>query len=98
MSASIYAGYLSFSAAEGRFGRPSMSYGAFGLIGATEDASASRFRGLGGADVSGCVVYEPAGAVPRSVLIQAPAAWPVDMSGTLPGTMAGKRPAPNCLV
>jgi len=42
---------------------------------------------------------EPVAAVLlRPVLMQTPAARPVWVNGTLPGLMAGKRPAPKLIV
>jgi len=50
-------------------------------------------RKLGGFVPSAIAEREPGDAESRSVLMQTPTTRPVWVNGTLPGTMAGKRPA-----
>jgi len=79
VSTSFCVGYLSVSANHGQFCRPSASYGAVASVSIT--------------DVSTSAKSQSVATGPRSVLIQTRATLPVSVSGTLPGTMAGKRPA-----
>jgi hypothetical protein len=95
MSTSFCVGYFSTSATEGQFCQASLSLsrGAVASAGTMEDESPDRLRGLGGSRASASVEWEPVAAVPRPFLMQTPAVRPGYLDGTLPGVMAGKRPA-----
>jgi len=96
MSTSVYFGCLSFSATEGQFRQPSVSYGTVASVIRMEAGSPVRNRGLGGLASAALVELEPAVAEPRPALVRTPSTRPVWSNYTLPGVMAGKRPAPNC--
>jgi len=96
MSTNSNVGYLSFSVTEGPFCQASLTDDAFASAITIEDESPDRFRGLvGGSGMSATVEWEPVVTASRPVRIQTPAGWPVYENGTLPGVMAGKRPAPR---
>ena len=98
MSTRSYVGNFPFYATEDQFCQPSVSYGTVASVIKMEAGSPVRNRGLGGLALAALVELEPAVAEPRPALVRTPPTRPVLSNYTLPGVMAGKRPAPNCPV
>jgi len=93
MNKRVSAGNLPSSAYEDRLRRLHVTHGGAVSVSTMEAESPDRFRGLGGSYPTALVELEPVAAVPRPALMRTPAARPVWANGTLPGPMAGKRPA-----
>ena len=93
MNRRVVVGNLPSSASEHQLRRLHATHGEAVSVSTMEDESPDRFRGLRGSDLSALVEFEPVAAVPRPALMRTPAARPVWANGTLPGPMAGKRPA-----
>lgn len=94
MGTRVFVGSFPSSATEDQLCRPRATHGepvSFSII--VEAESPVRYRGLGGADAPALVGLEPVVSEPRRALKQAPAALPFWTDGTLPGVMAGRRPA-----
>lgn len=85
VSTRVFAGNLPSSASEEQLCRLSGKHGEAALVSTVEAESPDQFRGLGGVDLA---ALEPA-------LMQTPVERPVWVNGTLPGVMAGMRPAPR---
>ena len=94
MSKHAVAGNIPSSASEEQLRRVQATYGEVASVSTMEGESPDRTRGLVRADMPELVELELAAAGPRPVLMQTPSARPIWVNGTLPGMMAGKRPAP----
>jgi hypothetical protein len=94
MSKHAVAGSLPPSVASEQLRRVQAKFGEVMSVSTIEGESPNRTRGLGRANMPGLVELEFATTESRPVLMQTPAERPVWVNGTLPGMMAGKRPAP----
>jgi len=94
MSKHAVAGNLPSSASEEQLRRVQAKFGEVVSVSTMEGESPNRTRGLGRANMPKLVELEFVVTEPRPVPTQTPAAQPVWVNGTLPGMMAGKRPAP----
>jgi hypothetical protein len=82
------------SASQDQLRQPRSTRGEVASVSKVEAESSDRFRGLGGLDRPALAELDLVGAESQSALMQTPTARPVWVNGTLPGIMAGKRPAP----
>lgn len=97
MSASVYAGSHPSSASEEQLRQLGGTSGEAASVSRMEAESPDRFRGLGGSDLTASAerMLVTAGAQPA--VMETPVERSVWVSGTLPGLMAGKRPAPKLI-
>ncbi len=93
MGTRVFVGNLPSSATEDQLRRLRAAHGEVASLSIVEAESPVRYRGLGGADTPVLLELEPVVSEPQRAMKQAAAAWPVWVNGTLPGIMAGKRPA-----
>ena len=94
MSASVYAGNLPSSASQDELRQPRSTRGEAASVCKVEAESPEPVRGLGGFDLAVSGEPELAAAGARLALMETPVERPVWVNGTLPGIMAGQRPAP----
>jgi hypothetical protein len=95
MSTRVFVGSFPSSATEDQLCRLRTTRGETASLSIVEAESPVRYRGLGGSDAPALVELEPVVSEPQRALKQAPAALPFWTDGTLPGVMAGRRPAPK---
>jgi len=93
MGTRVFVGDFPSSATEDQLRRGRATHGEVASLSIVGAGSPVRYRGLGGSDVPALVEPEPVVSEPQRAMKQAKAAWPVWVNGTLPGVMAGKRPA-----
>jgi len=93
MSTRVYVGSLPASVTEHQLRRLYSQHGEVASVSKMGTESPARNRGLGGLALAALVELEPTVAEP----LPAPAEWSVWRNGTLPGIMAGKRPAPRLI-
>ena len=93
MGTRVFVRNLPSSATEDQLRRLRVAHGGVASLSMVEAESPVRYRGLGGSDMPAMVELEPVVSEPQRAMKQATAAWPVWVSGTLPGVMAAKRPA-----
>jgi hypothetical protein len=95
VSARVCAGNLPSNASDEQLCQPRETLAEAASVGKVDAESPDRFRGLGRVDRPALVVLDLVDAESQSALTQTPTARPDWVDGTLPGTMAGKRPAPR---
>ena len=94
MSKQVSVGVLPLSATEDEFRRMSATHGEVASVSTSvEYQSMDRYRDSRGSDLAALVKFEPEVADLKPAPEPPPAAGPVWWAGTLPGVMAGKRPA-----
>jgi len=94
VSASVYAGNLPSSASEEQLCQLSETVSEAASVSKVEAESPDRFRGLGGSELAVLAELELGVGGARLAPMETPVERPVWVNGTLPGIMAGKRPAP----
>jgi hypothetical protein len=95
VSASVYTRNFPSSASEEQLCQLSGTPGEAASKSGVDAESPDRFRGLGALDRPALAELDLVEAESQSALMQTPTARPVWVNGTLPGMMAGKRPAPK---
>jgi len=95
MGTHVYVGNSPSSATVDQLRRLLAPHSEAASLSVVEAESPVRYRGLGGSDAPTLVELEPVVSEPQRTMKQAPAALPLWTDGTLPGIMAGKRPAPK---
>jgi hypothetical protein len=92
VTACVCVGSFPSSVSQVQFRQPSSTHGEAASV---EAESPDRFRGLKGVDRPALARLDLVEAESPAVPMQMPISSPVWDSGTLPGIMAGKRPAPR---
>jgi hypothetical protein len=95
MAARVCVGNFPSSASQDQFRQLRSTHGGVALVCKTEAESPEPVRGLGGSDLAVLAEPELEAAGARLALVETPVERPIWVNGTLPGTMAGKRPAPR---
>jgi hypothetical protein len=95
VTARICVGDFPSSASQDELRQPRSTRGEAASVCKVEAESPEPVRGLGGFDLAVSGEPELAAAGARLALMETPVERPIWVNGTLPGTMAGKRPAPR---
>ena len=92
VTACVCVGSFPSSVSQDQFRQTSSTHGEAASV---EAESSDRFRGLEGVDRPALAGLDLVEAESQPIPMQIPISSPVWASGTLPGIMAGKRPAPR---
>ena len=95
MTARVCVGIFPSSASQDQLRQPRSAHGEVALVCKTEAESPESVRGLGGSDRAVLAELEIEVSEARLALVEIPVERPIWVNGTLPGTMAEKRPAPR---